>query len=267
MNTIVRRQRVRRALLALSFALFPLTIYYFSPVVVLAGASMGIITGSMLVFGGQFLSGLVVGRAWCGWLCPAGGLGELLMGAVDRPARGGRWNLIKWGIWLPWVTLIALLAIRAGGLPRLDPLYMTEGGLPLSDISGYIVYLAVVSLVAILSLSAGRRAFCHYACWMAPFMILGRRVGRWLGLSGLYLIADPGACIDCMRCNDRCPMSLNVHAMVRHGSMADDECILCGMCADGCPRDVLSLRWGQRPRIAAPILHDDIVADTPQRGG
>jgi hypothetical protein len=38
MGEAVRRQRVRSALLALSFVLFPLTINYFSPIVVLGSA-------------------------------------------------------------------------------------------------------------------------------------------------------------------------------------------------------------------------------------
>ncbi len=242
----VRRQRIRRALLVLSFVLFPFSLYYFSPVLVLAGAATGVAAGSLLVFGGQFLSGLFVGRGWCGWLCPVGGLADWLMGAVDRPARGGRWDWIKWAIWLPWVALLAVLAVRAGGFARVDPLYMTEGGLPLSELSGYIVYLAVTFLVAILSLTAGRRAFCHYVCWMAPFLILGTRLGRWLRLPRLHLVADAGRCIDCLRCNSLCPMSLDVHAMVQRGSMANDECILCGRCVDGCPRSAIGYRWGAR---------------------
>ncbi|MFL7809385.1 MAG: 4Fe-4S binding protein, partial [Anaerolineae bacterium] len=66
-----RRQRVRKALLYLSLLLFPATLYYFSPALILQGASEGVVNGSMLVFGLMFVAALFVGRAWCGWACPA----------------------------------------------------------------------------------------------------------------------------------------------------------------------------------------------------
>lgn len=50
-----RRQRYRKALLFLSLLLFPVTLYYFSPMLILQGASQGIINGSFIVFGLMFL--------------------------------------------------------------------------------------------------------------------------------------------------------------------------------------------------------------------
>ena len=40
---LATRQRIRKGLLLLSFLLFPITLYYFSPVLILAGASQGVI--------------------------------------------------------------------------------------------------------------------------------------------------------------------------------------------------------------------------------
>lgn len=34
-------------------------------------------------------------------------------------------------------------------------------------------------------------------------------------------------------------MSLAVHEMVGRQEMENDECILCGTCADNCPEDVI----------------------------
>jgi polyferredoxin len=67
---------LRRALLFISFLLLPATLYYFSPALILQAASEGVINGSFLVFGLMFVASLLVGRLWCGWLCPAGGLQE-----------------------------------------------------------------------------------------------------------------------------------------------------------------------------------------------
>lgn len=170
---MARRQALRRGLLLVSFLLFPITFYYFSPYLILMAASEGVIGGSFLLFGAQFASALVLGRAFCGWLCPAGGLAECALAINARPARGGRWNWIKYAIWLPWVALVATLLISAGGVRQVDPLYQTAYGVSVAEPSAYYVYYIVLALILILSLTAGRRAFCHYVCWMAPFMALG----------------------------------------------------------------------------------------------
>ncbi len=61
------RQRIRKALLLVSFLLLPVTLYYFSPVLILGGAYEGVSNGSFLVFGLMFLGALFVGQ-----LCVAG---------------------------------------------------------------------------------------------------------------------------------------------------------------------------------------------------
>jgi ferredoxin len=35
-------------------------------------------------------------------------------------------------------------------------------------------------------------------------------------------------------------MSLEVQAMVEKGDMRNDECILCGGCVDGCPKNAIA---------------------------
>lgn len=69
-----KRQRVRRLVLLVSFLLFPVTIFYFSPALIIEGALAGAVVGSTLAFSLQFLLALVLRRAFCGWVCPAGGL-------------------------------------------------------------------------------------------------------------------------------------------------------------------------------------------------
>ena len=60
------RQKTRKALIIFSFLLFPITINYFSPYVIIDGASQGIVNGSFISFALMFLSALFVGRLWCG---------------------------------------------------------------------------------------------------------------------------------------------------------------------------------------------------------
>ena len=56
------RQRVRKALLILSFLSFPIIMNYLSPYVIIDGASQGILNASPVVFGVMFLAALLFGR-------------------------------------------------------------------------------------------------------------------------------------------------------------------------------------------------------------
>jgi len=238
---LVIRQRIRKALLLLSFLLFPITLYYFSPALIIQGASEGIVNGSLIVFGLMFLSALFVGRLWCGWACPAGALQELGAPINDRRVSGRRLDWIKWLIWVPWIALIAVMAIRAGGFGTVAPFFQLDGGLTLlqNNPPWFIVYTIVIALFLGLAVAFGRRAGCHTICWMAPFMILGRQMRNSVRWPSLRLRADAKACTDCKRCTRACPMSLDVNGMVHSPAMENAECILCGTCVDTCPRDVI----------------------------
>lgn len=235
-----RRQRTRKALLFISLLLFPLTLYYFSPYLIVMGTSEGIISGSFIVFGLMLLSALFVGRFWCGWGCPAGGLQEFGACVNNNPAPGSQFNWIKWIlIWIPWISIIAIMAVRTGGYHAVDPFYDLEGGLTVDQPFWYPTYYVVIALFLGLALAFGRRAGCHYICWMAPFMIIGRRLRNIFRWPALRLQAEPDRCADCLTCTQNCPTSLDVNQMVRSGDMENDECILCGTCVDGCPKEAI----------------------------
>ena len=239
------RQRIRKGLLFLSLLLFPVTLYYFSPMLILGGAAQGIVNGSFIVFGLMFLSALVIGRLWCGWACPAGALQEFSAPVNSKPGPGGKANWIKWAIWIPWIGGIAALAIAAGGYRTVDPLYQLDGGATLAipaDAGAppwYMIYYIIVGLFFVLAVIFGRRAGCHTICWMAPFMIIGRKLRNLVRWPALRLVADPAKCTDCLTCARECPMSLDVHHMVERVDMEDAECILCGTCVDGCNQDAI----------------------------
>lgn len=242
----MKRQNLRKLLLLFSFLFFPITLYYFSPALIINGSFAGVAAGSLFVFLLQFAFSLVLGRAFCGWVCPAGGLQECwCTQAVNKPVRHKWVNAIKYVIWAPWLLTIILGFVRAGGIRQVDFFYMTTGGVSVADFAGLIIYLLLTLLVAVVALAVGRRGMCHTLCWMAPFMVLGTRLKNLLHLPGLRLKAEPDACIQCGKCTAGCPMSLPVAQMVKAGQMQNDECILCGNCADVCPKSAVHLGFGR----------------------
>ena len=57
----MNRQKKRLVIAFVMAALFPLVYYYFSPYLVIMGATDGIIAGDLLAFAGLFLTSLFVG--------------------------------------------------------------------------------------------------------------------------------------------------------------------------------------------------------------
>jgi hypothetical protein len=58
----------------------------------------------------MFLSALILGRAWCGWGCPAGGLQEAASAVNSGPFKTGKRDWIKW-----FIGVIVAAAVSAGG--------------------------------------------------------------------------------------------------------------------------------------------------------
>lgn len=245
MKQLVRRQGIRRTLLLLSFIAFPVTMNYFSPYLIVDSGFRGIANGSAIVFATMFAGSLVFGRLWCGWACPAAGLQEPLL-RVNGRRVGRRADIVKWLIWIPWIALVVLAVVRAGGYHSVEPFFGTVGGISVAGdaerpvIAAFVIYFAVVLLFFGLALALGRRGGCHSVCWMAPFMIAGRSARNALGAwPSLRLVADSSACKQCGTCTRDCPMSIDVQQLVASGSMEHSECVLCGTCADGCPSKVI----------------------------
>lgn len=233
-----KRQKIRQAVLIVSFVFFPVTIFYFSPYLPIMGGIKGIVVGSLFTFLALFVISLFTGRLFCGWLCPAGGLQEMCFSAKDTRVEKGNW--IKFLIWVPWISAVTVLLVRSRENLRFDPLYMTWHGISLHSFYSYIAFFGFLFLVILLAFTVGRRSFCHHACWIVPFMILGHKVQRMLKLPSLKLSADEDKCNSCTLCTKNCPMSLNVVEMVHGPSMENSECILCGQCADSCKKEVIT---------------------------
>lgn len=240
-----RRQAIRRTLLILSFLAFPITMNYMSPYVIIDGAFSGIMTGSAILFASMFVGSMLLGRLWCGWVCPAAGMQEPFL-RVNAKRVGRRADIGKWVVWVVWISVIVFGVVSAGGYSTVDPLHLTEGGISVQGsaerpiVFAYLIYFIVVLTFMGLSLAFGRRNGCHTICWMAPFMILGRGVRNRLGAwPSLRLVAESEKCTHCHSCTQSCPMSIDVEKLVESGSLEHPECALCATCSDACPAKVI----------------------------
>ena len=241
------RQKVRRTIIFISFLLFPVTIWYFSPYLIIQAASEHIMNGSFLVFMMMLVGSMFLGRVWCGWLCPAGGMQECLIRCNEKPAKQGWRNNIKYVIWVLWITAVIVTFILGKNDVTIDFFYMTDHGISVTQIYNYVIYYGVLLILVLPALIHGRRGACHYLCWMAPFMVIGGSIGRFLHLPQLHIEADRDRCVSCGKCNKVCPMGLDVRAMTKEGKNTKcTECIQCGACVDECPGKALKYRMSWR---------------------
>jgi ferredoxin-type protein NapH len=241
MNT--NRQRIRKGLLALMFVLFQYRLFhlFFSPVLAVVAASQGIVNGSLLIYALLFLGALFFGRAWCGWCCPGAAINEACSVVIRKRCRGGRADMVKYMVSAVLAGVIGYMAYRAGGFHAVEPLFGVDRRSHLQDI--FLLFGAVVIIVP-LALLWGRRANCHYLCWVAPIMIIATRIKERVGWPSLHLVSNPAACKDCGSCDRHCPMSLPVAAMVKRGNLQNAECVLCGKCVDHCPTGAIRFAFG-----------------------
>lgn len=238
----MKRQNLRKLFLIISMLLFPIIIYYLSPALIIIGAMKGVVTGSFIIFLIMLIGSILGGRSFCGYLCPAGGIQECAMHVNDKSPKQGWKNNIKYVIWMIWITVIIICFIFSKQKITIDFFFMTDHGISIANIQDYIIYYTVTSLIFIPSVIFGKRTFCHYFCWMAPFMVIGSKIGDFLHIKRLRLSSNKNLCINCHICDKHCPMSLKVAEKVKMEKMDDNECILCGACIDNCSKKAIKYK-------------------------
>jgi polyferredoxin len=234
----MNRQICRKLLILISLLLFPITLYYFSPALIINAGMEGIINGSFIVFAAMLIGSVFFGRLFCAYLCPAGGLQDCACLVRAKTPKQGWRNYLKYVIWITWIAVVIYCYLKRGQIVGIDFFYQTEYGVSVSTLYGYAIYYGIVLLILIPSLIGGKRAFCHYVCWMAPFMVVGGKIGRLLHLPGLRISAEHERCNSCHTCNRECPMSIDPETAASRGTIDKAECIQCGACIDACPQNV-----------------------------
>jgi polyferredoxin len=163
---------------------------------------------------------LLVGRFWCGVMCPEGALTEF----AGRPGKG--LPIPRWMRWPGWPLVGFLGTTLYGQLISVyeypGPVLVILGGSTVAAIAVGIVY------------GRGKRVWCRYLCPVTGvFALLAR-------LAPLHFKVDRAAwdlqpahipAVDC-------PPLLNVHALASAA-----QCHSCGRCSGHRDAVALSLRW------------------------
>jgi ferredoxin len=194
-----------------------------------------------LVLGVIILSGTLVGRGICGWLCPFGFLSDV----IDRISLK-RYNPPAWLGYLKFLVFIFILTAflwpsalfctflcQSGTLYGLMPYYLTTGlpafkqalqqGNWMTTMLGYHLLSGLLLIAGMIFVSG--RWFCRYLC---P---LGAIYGLFNYVSPLQVVHDKAACNGCGSCSNLCPMGVKKE---KSGFLSVTGCIKCGRCVRAC---------------------------------
>ena len=237
----------RRLLLFMMLLLLPVTLNYFSPYIIIDGLANKVLAGAFFVWLSMFISSLFVGRAFCSYICPYGGLQMSVDLAIAKPLKQVPWmRVMRVVLGILWITPIIVLTALNLGKVHINFLYLTETFVSVDNVIKLIGYYVIVFALLILPLLMGKRASCHYLCPMSILNVAGTKVRNMLNIPSLRLTAVSKNCIGCKQCNKACPMSLNVSEMVKQGSLDSLDCILCGECCKTCKSNVLKRKVGSK---------------------
>ena len=266
------------------------------PLLAINSVANGVIKWELVLAIPVLLSPLVIGRAFCGYVCPLGFLVELFGPRRERhPGPRARKILRK----VPLFGLVAVLflvvfgsavflvfdplsiftrtattlvypAVDRGLRLAGDVLYVApplRGGVDrVNDVlTGRLVFaeglaykLQLVMLVMFVGILAV--SFVERRLWCRHLCPLGALLGL-VGRSAIYSrVVDDRACSTCEACAAVCPMDA-----VRDGGRSTDcsRCQLGLECADACPHG--AIRWGRNPR--KQHVHDPSRRALLQAGG
>jgi len=190
--------------------------------------TLGPLNLSILI--GVLVLALIAKKAFCGWACPIGFLGELgarLTGLFWRrpPQPAGEtdrsWRLVRYVV----LVLSLYFTYKMGELilRGYDPFFLIFSGFGHGSlgIASWIV-LAILIIGALII----PMFFCRYLC---P---LGATFDPFSRLGLIKIVRNENTCTSCNLCQKRCPQNLAPQAVVK---LRHHDCTLCLECIDACP--------------------------------
>lgn len=177
-----------------SFLLLPATFAYISCPIIIEAASKGIASGGLIIFILFFLSSLFLGRLWCGWLCPGGGLQEIYFQINNKPVKPGRLNWLKYLLFLVIILAPLISAINsAGGIEAIDPFYGTENGISIARAGSHIIFFVQIAFFTVFAWLGGKAGILSLFLSHSSDNDTGKKDGKYLRLAGAPPLSGKGS--------------------------------------------------------------------------
>ena len=215
----------------------------------------------LIIFLMALVTGVLLKRGFCSWVCPFGLLTEYLNRLhklifrknikvpvlLDYPLRSLKYLLLAFFLWA------IVLNMNAAALDHFiySPYNMVADIKMLyffTDITPFAFWVLVALVVLSILL---RNFWCRYLC---PY---GALLGALSFLSILKVHRNADTCTTCQKCTRTCPVDIKVHKTT---SVISDECHACLQCVAACPeKDTLYMSAARRSAILKPLAYAVIV--------
>jgi polyferredoxin len=209
-----------------------------------------------------FIVLIVLGKGFCGWICPFGGLPEAMI-----TGKKERWQLnflkkkivkpsgftyytglkewvinLKHGILLAIIVLFFFLPFAIINI--ITPVLWLKNIPVFWTIIGILVVFAMV-----LPFMTKRKWWCISICPVgAAFSLLNK-------ISLFRVKIDPEKCIKCLDCVQECPLYAITADAVRGEGEPNAQCVRCGRCIEVCPEAAIDIYWaGRTKKVRAQFI-------------
>ncbi len=197
---------------------------------------IGLLLFGFIIAGGLLLSP-VLGRFWCGWLCPRGTFLEYTLGKVSAKSKiPPTLRTTKFKLFIASIMVVMFLLVLTGKNPLLTSHDM------LASVGGFIVFLCIVTTLLIsipLGIIYMPRTWCSFCPVGYAQSLLSKN--KILHLS----IED---CKDCKKCHNVCHIDITRNYTGKGKTIEDPDCFACMKCTDACKlganKPVISLKAG-----------------------
>jgi cytochrome c oxidase accessory protein FixG len=164
----------------------------------------------------------VLGRVWCGWLCPQTILVDATTFVETAGKRGLAAVIVAYAAGLIVSAVIAVSLVGYFVSPYDMPALLRTGGTPANIVTGSLIVLTVLLF---LNLVALRRRFCATVC---PYAKLQSVLFDDRTLVVAFDSQRREECMECGACVKACPVNIDI----RKGQ--EMACIQCAECVDAC---------------------------------
>ena len=193
---------------------------------------------------------LLVGRAFCGWMCPIGTLQDMLTrwtrrlsGGKKNPRRGikskARYPIQvpqKVDHWLRYLKYLVLMGVLiASTMTVYPPLWDFCPARALFSFHLTTSLLWSVLITFVITSMLVQRFWCKYLCPFGALLAVSNKIAP------LRIVIDQDSCTSCHRCDADCPVDI---APIPE-NMRSLECVQCLECIETCTRPAaIDLRLG-----------------------